>query len=87
MNKLNTHKTGLALAAFFGLVHLLWSLCVAMGFAQGMLDFIYGMHFLNNPFTMQAFSWGGALMLVVITSVIGYVVGFVLSAIINKVAR
>ena len=51
--KLNPNKTGVALGALMGLWHLVWGLFVAMGLASVIMDFIYGIHFLNNPFFLE----------------------------------
>ncbi|KKR32127.1 MAG: hypothetical protein UT63_C0051G0009 [Candidatus Gottesmanbacteria bacterium GW2011_GWC2_39_8] len=73
------HKTGLAVGGFFALVHLLWSVLVALGIAESLMDFVYGIHFLTNPFTVIEFSLVNALVLVVVAFVCGYVTGWVLS--------
>jgi len=70
---------GLILGLFLGGFHLLWSLMVALGWAQSILNWIYSMHFLNNPFTVAPFNVVTALMLVAFTFVVGYVMGFVLT--------
>ncbi|MDO8499828.1 MAG: hypothetical protein Q7S66_04165 [bacterium] len=85
MNTINTHKTGLALGAFVGLVHLIWSLLVAVGLAQPLVDFIFRLHFIQPLYTIQPFQFWMALGLVVLTSIIGYVIGFVLGKIWNWV--
>lgn len=85
--KLNPHKTGLALGAFAGLVHVIWSLAVATGFATTWLEFVLSLHFLNNPYEVGAFSFGQAAMLVVLASVVGYVFGNVFSMVWNKVQK
>ena len=86
MHKLNIHRTGLAVGTFFGLVHAVWAVVVGMGFAQSKLDFLYGMHFISVPVEILDFSWGGALGLVVMALVAGYIIGSVFSFVWNKVA-
>jgi len=78
------HTTALIFAIFLGLFHALWSLFVLLGFAQVILDFIYGIHFLNNPFTVASFNLVTALTLIVFTSAVGYVAGWVFAIIWNK---
>ncbi len=85
MQKLNIHKFGLVLGTFVGLVHLLWTLVVGFGFAESKLTFVLGMHFLSVPFTLLSFSWMGGLWLVVLSSIVGYVMGLIFSTIWNKV--
>ena len=85
MQKLQTHQLALVVGTFVGLVHLVWVLLVGTGLAGGYLNFILGMHFLSVPLTLLTFSWGGALELVVLTAIIGYVMGAILAYIWNKV--
>lgn len=85
--ELNKKKVGVIVGAFVGGLHVLWSLLVLLGLAQPFQDFVFSMHFLNNPFTVGAFSLGTAVLLVLITSVVGYLVGWVLAAIWNRVHR
>lgn len=77
---MDKNKVGLIVGAFLGLWHLTWSLLVALGLAQMLLDFIYSIHFLNNPFTVAQFSISKAATLVVVTAIIGYVVGYLFAA-------
>lgn len=81
----NSNRVGLVLGFFIALFHFVWSLVVALGWAQAVLDFIYNIHFLNNPFLIQEFSLGKALVLVCFTFVMGYIGGYVLSLVWNKV--
>ena len=83
MQELNKNKAGLILASFLGLWHFTWSLLVATGGAQTLLDWIYYLHFLNNPFHVAVFSIGTAALLIVITSALGYIFGWVLALLWN----
>lgn len=85
--KLNPHKTGLALGAFAGLIHLLWAIFVALGFAQTLIGFILSIHFLNNPYQVQSFDPITALILIVVTTGVGYLVGKIFAMVWNKVQK
>ncbi len=85
MKKLSEHQTGLVLGAFFGLMHAVWALVVSLGFAQTWLDFVLGLHFLENPFVVSAFDMQKAVMLVAVTAGVGYVAGFVFAKVWNLV--
>ena len=63
----NPYKAGLVLGSFVGLWHLAWSLLVATGAAQWLLDWVFYLHFLNNPLHVGAFNLATAIALVVIT--------------------
>lgn len=82
--KFKENSLAMTFGIVLGLWHAFWSLLVLLGFAQGILDFIYGIHFLNNPFTVYSFNLGTALTLVVFTSVVGYAVGWIFAIIWNK---
>ena len=84
MQKVKIHKVGLFSGSFFGLFHVVWSLMIAMGWAQGYIDFIFRLHMIEPTYSLSAFSLGTAGMLVVVTAVIGYVVGSVAAFLWNK---
>ncbi|MBX4206482.1 hypothetical protein KW784_01720 [Candidatus Parcubacteria bacterium] len=86
MHKLHMHRFGLGIGSFVAFIHAAWALLVASGQAGAYISFILGMHFLSNPYTVLAFSWKGAAMLVVLTGIAGYVVGCVFACIWNRVA-
>ncbi len=85
--KLNAQKVAIATGIFLGLFHALWSLAVSFGFAQSILDFVYNIHFLSNPFIVNQFSLTTAAILVVFTALVGYVMGYVFALIWNKWAK
>lgn len=87
MKSLNPIKSGLAVAALYGLWHFLWSVCVATGVAQWLINFVFWLHFLNSPFTVAAFHWSTALLLILVTSVIGFFLGFAFALVWNWLYR
>ena len=84
---LQPHKVGMAVGAGFGLLHAGWSLLVSIGLAQPLLDFMLSLHFFNLSYSLDAFSFINAILLVVITSLIGYVDGFVFSKLWNWMSK
>lgn len=84
---MNTHKVALALGFFAGLWHLAWSVLIAIGWAGPLLDFVFRMHSLNNPYIVQPFDLGRSIALVLITFVIGYGVGTVFATIWKSIHR
>jgi hypothetical protein len=85
MINLNPHKTGLVVGATLGLWHLVWSILVAAGLAQMLLDFVLQLHMIHLTLQVGPFDLVTAVGLVVVTSAIGYLVGFVLASIWNYV--
>jgi hypothetical protein len=85
MTTLQPQKVGLALGSMVGLLHLVWSLIVAIGLAQPLVDFILKVHMVEAKHTILPFSFWSALTLVVVTFLIGYVVGYVFAVVWNRV--
>ena len=77
-------KLGLTLGSFLALIHLIWVALIAVGLAQPLMDFVYRMHSLNNPFTVMPFDIGYAVGLVVLTFVMGNVVGHIFAFVWHK---
>lgn len=84
---INNNRAGLILGTFFGLWHLVWSILVAVGVAQRLMDLVFKLHFLNNPFTLAQFDWLLALGLVVMTFIVGYILGWILAWLWNSMHK
>ena len=87
MKKIHPHTVGLIVGATVSLLHIVWSLIVMFGLANVYLDFIFSLHFVSNPFVVQSFDWGKAVMLWVITFIAGYLVGWVSGVIWNTLLK
>ncbi len=85
--KLNPGKVALTVGLLFGGFHLFWSILVALGLAQPLLDFIFGLHMLANPYQVTGFDVMKAGMLVVVTFVVGYGAGYIFANVWNKVHK
>ncbi len=85
--KLQSHETGLTLGTFVGVVHLLWSLLIAAGLAQPLLDFVFVLHRVTPVYQILPFDFLLAVGLVLVTAIVGYVVGFVFAKIWNQVQK
>lgn len=85
MKKLSEHQAGVTFGVFIGLMHAGWALVVSLGFAQTWLDFVFGLHFLENPFVVSSFDMQKAVTLVAVTAAVGYVAGFVFAKVWNLV--
>ncbi len=85
--KLNPSKVALTLGVLIGGFHLGWSFLVALGLAQGLLDFVFSIHMLANPYQVTGFDITKAGMLVVITFGVGYGVGYIFANVWNKVHK
>ena len=82
---LNPYKTGLALGGLAAVVHLLWSIVIALGWGQGLLDFGFSMHSIKPVFLVQPFDLVRSIELIILAAIIGFIVGKVFAHIWNKV--
>ena len=87
MSSLNLTKTGLALGLLMGGWHAIWSLLVAVGVAQWVIDFVFWMHFLRPVFMVEPFDPVRMLILLVVTSALGFVIGYALAMLWNGLHR
>jgi hypothetical protein len=81
------NKVGLVIGALFGSWHLVWSLLVLIGWAQPILDFIFWAHMIKPVYFVKPFDLTAAVALIAITSVIGYLFGFLGAVIWNRLHR
>jgi hypothetical protein len=84
---INPAKAGLALGKLFGGLHLVWAILIALGWAQGLVNFSMWAHMVNVPVVVQAFNFSAAATVVIVASLIGYVVGYVFAKIWNWLHR
>ena len=87
MGTINRNIAGLVVGALFGGWHLLWSLLVALGWAQSLIDFIFWIHFIKPIYVIQPFSILLASTLVVVTAIIGYVIGNIFAMLWNQLHK
>ncbi len=77
MTQLDPLRSGLVFGSLFGLWHLCWSLLVAMGWAQPVIDFVFWMHFIKSVYVVQPFNPLTAIVLIVVTAFLGSIIGFI----------
>jgi hypothetical protein len=82
--KLDPKMSGLAVGAFLGGLHLFWSILVALGWAQSLINFIFWAHMLRLPLAVNAFDIGAAVTLVIMSSAMGYILGCIFALAWNK---
>lgn len=81
------HHVGIVAGALAVIAHSLWIGMVMLGLAQTMLDFIYGLHFLNNPFIVGEISVIKTVGLLGVTFLAGYTLGWILSYLWDKTTK
>ena len=82
--ELNKKGVALALGLLMALWHAVWALMVLFGWAQGFYDWILSLHFISLPLVILPFHLGTAVLLVIVTFIVGYIIGWIFAAIWNK---
>jgi len=80
MVTINPNKAGIALGTVLGGWHLLWVILVAIGWAQAAINFVFWLHFIKPIYVVEPFNPAVALLLIAVTAVTGYTIGFTLVA-------
>lgn len=77
---------GLVFGYFVGMIHLLWSLLVAITpeGAQGLLDWTFRLHHLEMSMATMRFNAGNALLLIAVAFGSGYGSGWMLGWLWNR---
>ena len=77
----------MVLGAVAGIAHLVWSVLVAAGVAQSWVDFVLRLHFVEPFYFVGDFSSGTAIVLILVTSLVGYFFGWVIGTVWNRVYK
>jgi len=75
------------LAAVTGGFHLGWAVLVALGWAQPIIDFIFWAHFIKPIYLIEPFEIGRAVILLVLTSAVGFAIGAAFALIWNALHK
>lgn len=75
------------IGALIGGWHVVWALLVLIGWAQSILDLVFWAHMIKPVYFVKPFDLTAAVALILITSVIGYVFGFLGAVIWNRLHR
>jgi len=87
MRKLNDNTIAMIFGLLLGGWHLIWSILILIGLAQPFLNFIFWIHMLSVPVTVKAFTITQSLILILVTFVIGYVVGWAFAFLWNALRK
>jgi hypothetical protein len=89
MAKLNKNKTGLVLGIFVALIHAIWAVLVAVipASLQKLIDWAFLLHSLKPIYVITSFILLNAVFLVVMTFIVGYVLGWVFAAVWNWLVK
>ncbi len=81
---INKQKFALTFGVFAAVMHAIWALVVGLGLGQSFMDFVYQMHFMQNPYSVSAFSFTRAVGLVALAFFVAYVVSSIFATIWNR---
>ena len=84
---IDPNKAGLAFGGVLGVYHLGWAVLIALGWAQALIDFALWLHMIKPFVVVEAFSFGRAAGLVIVTAAIGYGLGALFAALWNRAHR
>lgn len=84
---INPAKTGLAMGGLLGGLHVIWSILVALGWAQALATFSLWAHMVSLPFVVGAFDPSAAVTVIVVAAIVGYAIGYAFASIWNRVHR
>ena len=87
LKHLDVGRTGIVLATVTGGFHLCWSLLVAFGWAQPVVDFVFWAHFIKPIYLIEPFEIARAAILVAITAGVGLILGSVFALVWNALHR
>jgi hypothetical protein len=87
MQRIDARQCGLTLGFLIGGAHLAWAALVATGAAAWVMSFIFRLHFIRPPFEIDGFDPTVAALLVGLTGLGGFVVGWLFAAIWNGLAN
>ena len=83
----NSYKVGLVFAIILGGWHLVWSILVATGLGQALYDVILWAHMIHLAVTIGPFDLAASITLIVVTTIVGYIIGYVASWVWNTMHR
>ncbi len=84
---ISVSKAALVLGTVFGGWHLCWLVLVALGWAQPVIDFVFWIHFIKPIYVIEPFEIVRAVILLIVTTGVGFVIGSVFALVWNAVHR
>jgi hypothetical protein len=87
MKERNEKKIALTVGLFAGVVHLIWTLFIIIGFAQPLLNFIFWVHMVDNPYIVTGFTFSQSIMLIIATFAVGYIAGLIFAKVWNAIHK
>lgn len=86
---INKNKLGLALGLFFAIVHLAWSLSIAIipQATQQFINWVFVLHSVVPFLVLSSVSLVNVILLLILTFIVGYIAGYLIAALFNKLNK
>lgn len=84
---INSPRAALAMAAVIACWHGLWSVLVASGEAQSVLDFVFWLHFLQPAYVVEPFDLMRSVRLILFTAMFAGALAYAVSVTWNGLQR
>jgi hypothetical protein len=84
---ISVQRAGVVAGLVFAGWHFFWSALVAGDVAQPLIDFAFWMHFIKPVYVVESFEPVRAVLLVIVTGLVGYVLGCSFGLLWNRVRR
>jgi len=83
MSRIDPIWAGLGLGLLLGGAHTGWAVLVATGAAPWVMDLVFRLHFISPPFAIDRFDPSLAILLVGLTALSGFALGWLFATIWN----
>lgn len=89
MHTINKNAAGFAVGSVAAVLHTLLAIGVLLmpDVMQALVNFKMALHFVRMDVTIQPFSWGGAITLIILAFCFGYIIGRSLASVYNWKSR
>lgn len=84
---INKNALGLALGILAAAGHLVWLILIGVGVAKPVIDWILALHHLEISYALSPINAVNAVLLVMVTFVVGYVLGWIFAALLNALKK
>ena len=85
--RLDPRKVSIALGLFAAVMHVIWSVIVALGLGQAWMNWVFGLHFISHSFVVQPFNFVTSIMLIVAAFVVAAIFGWIFATVWNWVVN
>ena len=85
VKKIDNHLAGLTGGTVFALLYVLWALLVWASLAHDLLNRLFSLFFILNPFQILPFNLTVMIAMIAGNLVVGYLAGWLFAAIVNRI--